>query len=223
MSYPKNMVCQIKQTAVSVISITPNTTRENYSLQVRMVAGHYQHRNYWWPKDNRILYIECNSSADLGRQQKANQGQVDFSKRVIQLPAKPPSGTVAKPVGIRYPSIAVLIPYTRQRESLRFSISGIEVSSIDGFQRRKADIIVFVTVRCNAPRNVDFLNDMRRLNVVITRAKCGVVANNATLAGGGEQRMSWMRVRRLGKGWPRGVRLSKLRQGPHKLARVLAG
>jgi hypothetical protein len=65
-------------------------------------------------------------------------------------------------------------------------MSGFEVSSIDGFQRRKADIIVFATVRCYAPSNLDFLNDMRRLNVVITRAKCGVaiIGNTATLSGG---------------------------------------
>jgi hypothetical protein len=50
MSYLKNRACQIKWTAVSVISVTPNTTMANYSLQVRMVAGHYQHRNYCSPK-----------------------------------------------------------------------------------------------------------------------------------------------------------------------------
>jgi hypothetical protein len=40
-------------------------------------------------------------------------------------------------------------------------------------------------VQCSAPSNIDSLNDMGRLNVVNTSAKCGVVivGNNATLAG----------------------------------------
>ncbi|KAK2132094.1 AAA domain-containing protein [Fusarium oxysporum II5] len=49
-------------------------------------------------------------------------------------------------------SIVVLTPYTRQAEVLKRMLSSIpyriEVSSIDGFQGREADVIVFVTVRC---------------------------------------------------------------------------
>jgi superfamily I DNA and/or RNA helicase len=128
---------------------------------------------------------------------------VEFSKRVIQLLARPPSGTVAKPVGTRHPSIAVLLPYTRQKESLQSSISGSEVSSSDGFQRRKADIIVLVTVRCYAPSNLDFLNDMRRLNIVITSAKCGVaiIGNTATLSGGAGAEHELDEVEKNGIGW----------------------
>jgi superfamily I DNA and/or RNA helicase len=139
-----------------------------------------------WPKDNRMAWIECNSSEDLGRQSKANQGQVDVCKRVIQLLTIPPLDTVAKSAELQQASIAVLTPYTRQREALNSSISSIEVSSIDGFQGREADIIVFVTVRCNASGDIGFLADMRRLNVVMTRAKCGVIliGHRSTLTGG---------------------------------------
>jgi superfamily I DNA and/or RNA helicase len=138
-----------------------------------------------WPKDSRMIWIECDSPEDLGRQSKANLGQVELCKRIIKLLTTPPSDTVSKSAELQQPSIAILTPYTRQREALSSSISAIEVSSIDGFQGREADIIVFVTVRCNASYAIGFLNDMRRLNVVMTRAKCGVViiGNQSTLTG----------------------------------------
>jgi superfamily I DNA and/or RNA helicase len=138
-----------------------------------------------WPEDDRMVWIESNSSEDLGRQSKANQGQVELCKQVIRLLTSPPTDTASTPPGISQQSIAILTPYTRQREALSSSISGIEVSSIDGFQGREADIIVFVTVRCNVSGDIGFLADMRRLNVVMTRAKCGVViiGNKSTLTG----------------------------------------
>ncbi|EMT72300.1 Regulator of nonsense transcripts 1 [Fusarium odoratissimum] len=72
-------------------------------------------------------------------------------------------------------SIVVLTPYTRQAEVLKRMLSSIpyriEVSSIDGFQGREADVIVFVTVRCKEHREIGFLKDMRRMNVALTRAR----------------------------------------------------
>jgi superfamily I DNA and/or RNA helicase len=148
-----------------------------------------------WPKENRMVWVECNTSEDLGRQSKANQGQVDVCKRVVQLLLTPPSTSSA--------SIAILTPYTRQREALTSAIPNVEVASIDGFQGREADIIIFVTVRCNVSCDVGFLADLRRLNVVMTRAKRGVVVigHKATLTGsvgvGGEMdesKRAWKRL-----------------------------
>jgi superfamily I DNA and/or RNA helicase len=61
------------------------------------------------------------------------------------------------------------------------------VSSIDGYQGREADVIIFVTVRSNLHCETGFLKDMRRLNVAMTRAKAGVIiiGDRATLTGMG--------------------------------------
>jgi len=138
-----------------------------------------------WTKENRMVWIECNSPEDLGRQSKANQGQTERCKRVVQLLTSPAPDADSKPANPE-PSMAILTPYTRQREALSSAMPNVEVSSIDGFQGREADIVVFVTVRCNALCDIGFLEDMRRLNVVMTRAKCGVViiGNKSTLTGG---------------------------------------
>lgn len=156
-----------------------------------------------WPKDERMVFAECTSPEDIGKQSKANPGQVELCKRVIRLlttiasPPVPSSGTALH----KYTpsSIAILTPYTRQKELLQSSISNIEVSSIDGFQGREADIIIFVTVRSNVHGELGFLTDMRRLNVVMTRAKTGVVVigDKDTLTTGmdGEESKSvWRRL-----------------------------
>ncbi|GAB1319470.1 hypothetical protein MFIFM68171_09680 [Madurella fahalii] len=146
----------------------------------------------------RMVFVECPAREELGGKSKTNKGQADLCVRICQLlctlapaAAAGPSqgghiGAAAEPQ-----SIAVLTPYARQAELLKRLLSAlgsrVEVSSIDGFQGREADIVVLVTVRCNESREIGFLKDMRRMNVALTRARAGVVVvgNRETLTGTG--------------------------------------
>lgn len=155
-----------------------------------------------WPEKNRMVWIDCDADEDLGHQSKSNTGQVALCREVVRLiTASPLNSDTMSNVNS---SIVILTPYTRQKVLLTSAIPNTEVSSIDGFQGREADIIIFVTVRCNAHGDLGFLTDMRRLNVVMTRAKAGVVVigNRRTLAGGvtgadiDESRLIWQRLTR---------------------------
>jgi superfamily I DNA and/or RNA helicase len=74
-------------------------------------------------------------------------------------------------------------------------VANIEIKTVDGFEGREKEVIVFSTVRNNGGGHIGFLGDKRRLNVGLTRARRGlfVVGSLATLRGGGE---SWGRYAR---------------------------
>jgi hypothetical protein len=90
--------------------------------------------------------------------------------------------------------VGVITPYSAQvrlirrtmkeRKVLRDAgLADVEISSVDGFQGREKEVIIFSSVRANFDKNVGFLSDWRRMNVMMTRAKRGliVVGNPSTL------------------------------------------
>ncbi|KAG2491441.1 hypothetical protein HYH03_010227 [Edaphochlamys debaryana] len=62
----------------------------------------------------------------------------------------------------------------------------VEVATVDGYQGREADVVVFSAVRSNDRGAVGFLSDSRRMNVAITRPRRGLVvlADGPTLTRG---------------------------------------
>ena len=74
-------------------------------------------------------------------------------------------------------SIAILTPYAAQVVSIRehVHVKNTEVCTIDAFQGREKDVIIFSTVRCNSHGSLGFVDDKYRMNVLLTRAKRGII------------------------------------------------
>ena len=49
------------------------------------------------------------------------------------------------------------------------------VNTVDGFQGQERDVIFISLVRANEEGQIGFLNDLRRMNVAITRARMKLV------------------------------------------------
>eukprot|EP00397_Hematodinium_sp_SG-2012_P039435 GEMP01043055.1.p1 GENE.GEMP01043055.1~~GEMP01043055.1.p1 ORF type:complete len:339 (+),score=71.94 GEMP01043055.1:315-1331(+) len=71
-------------------------------------------------------------------------------------------------------SIAIVTPYNAQKVILQRH-TNIPVYTVDGLQGGERDIILFSAVRSGESPSLGFLEDDRRLNVMLTRAKRGLV------------------------------------------------
>ena len=89
--------------------------------------------------------------------------------------------------------VGVISPYKAQTHELRRLLKTsavlkpirkqVTIDTVDGFQGQERDIIVISLVRNNDDGNIGFLNDLRRMNVAITRArmKLFIIGATATL------------------------------------------
>jgi regulator of nonsense transcripts 1 len=89
------------------------------------------------------------------------------------------SGVVPNQIGVVTPyegQRSYIVNYMQFNGSLKKELyKDIEVASVDAFQGREKDYIILSCVRSNEHQGIGFLNDPRRLNVALTRAKYGVV------------------------------------------------
>lgn len=79
----------------------------------------------------------------------------------------------------------LISPYKAQVQYIRNKIKGtpffhpfrslITVNTVDGFQGQERDVIFISLVRANENGQIGFLNDLRRMNVAITRARMKLV------------------------------------------------
>ncbi|KAK7038214.1 regulator of nonsense transcripts 1 [Favolaschia claudopus] len=89
------------------------------------------------------------------------------------------SGVVPGQIGVVTPyegQRSYIVNYMQFNGSLKKDLyKEIEVASVDAFQGREKDYIILSCVRSNEHQGIGFLNDPRRLNVALSRAKYGVV------------------------------------------------
>ena len=79
----------------------------------------------------------------------------------------------------------LISPYKAQVQYLRSRIKGsnflrpfrslITINTVDGFQGQERDVVLISLVRANEDGQIGFLNDLRRMNVAITRARMKLI------------------------------------------------
>lgn len=98
--------------------------------------------------------------------------------------------------GVHSSGIGIITPYNAQQDYIRSNMKdkckkvddksyfdGIEISSVDSFQGREKDFIILSNVRSNDKGESGFVKDAKRINVSLTRAKCGlfIIGHSKTL------------------------------------------
>jgi predicted DNA helicase len=75
--------------------------------------------------------------------------------------------------GMRPEDMAVISPYKNQVDLLdrKIDAENLEINSVDGFQGREKEVVIMSLTRSNKDGKIGFLEDVRRLNVSLTRAK----------------------------------------------------
>eukprot|EP01018_Ginkgo_biloba_P027712 Gb_33974 [translate_table: standard] len=135
------------------------------------------------------------SGRSIRAQSLCNNSEVDVALEILKF------------LKLRYPSeflpgrIGIITPYKQQLSELRLrftrefgpSIAGdMEFNTVDGFQGREVDMLIFSTVRASSKDvemqasksgSIGFVSDVRRMNVALTRAKISlwIVGNARTL------------------------------------------
>jgi superfamily I DNA and/or RNA helicase len=81
--------------------------------------------------------------------------------------------------------VGLISPYKAQVQYLRQLIKRdaffkpyrhlITINTVDGFQGQERDVILISLVRANEEGQIGFLNDLRRMNVAITRARMKLI------------------------------------------------
>lgn len=139
-----------------------------------------------WPNpDCPVAFINVDAQEEAEGDSKANSIEAQMIADIVR--------NVLHSKELKVSEVGVVTPYMAQVRRLRQLLRPVlppgadprllECASVDNFQGREKELIVFSAVRSNKAGNVGFLADWRRLNVMITRARRGlvVVGNAETL------------------------------------------
>ncbi|EKX41601.1 hypothetical protein GUITHDRAFT_74611, partial [Guillardia theta CCMP2712] len=141
-------------------------------------------QGFVWPRrDVPVAFVDMGRGYHEQQQgeSKANPKEVEKLLQVLIM--------VLRKKNLRPRDVGVVTPYMAQvrllkrswhslcaRENLdQAEARELEIASVDNFQGREKELILFSAVRSNQRGMVGFLRDWRRLNVMLTRARRGLI------------------------------------------------
>eukprot|EP00553_Chaetoceros_curvisetus_P003824 CAMPEP_0204613926 /NCGR_PEP_ID=MMETSP0717-20131115/1825_1 /ASSEMBLY_ACC=CAM_ASM_000666 /TAXON_ID=230516 /ORGANISM="Chaetoceros curvisetus" /LENGTH=355 /DNA_ID=CAMNT_0051626507 /DNA_START=26 /DNA_END=1093 /DNA_ORIENTATION=- len=126
------------------------------------------------PNIHPFTVFDLDSSEERGGSSLRNSTEARFALQLYE--------NLTKEFGIFVSTskVAIITPYAQQASLLRQTFSQalgneyqqlVEVNTVDSFQGREANIVIFSCVRAAGSKGIGFLSDVRRMNVALTRAK----------------------------------------------------
>jgi len=118
--------------------------------------------------------FDVDSSEERGGTSLANSTEANFALHLYNSLVRE-TGHIAT-----QSRVCIITPYSQQAALLRRTFSQglgheygrfVEVNTVDSFQGREANVIIFSCVRAAGSKGIGFLSDVRRMNVALTRAK----------------------------------------------------
>lgn len=129
-----------------------------------------------WPNpDCRVCFVNVAGSEQKRGFSAYNSAEAEGIADVLQQILE---------AGVPAQELCVLTAYLAQRDEIRRAIgdrqlwqaqADLSVDTIDGYQGMERDIVLFSAARSNAERMLGFLADSRRMNVMLTRARRGII------------------------------------------------
>ena len=159
------------------LSEFPSNTFYDGNLQNGVTSDErtYFSVNFPWPnvkKPTFFYHIVGKEEFSASGTSYINREEAEFIETIVKSLLK----CTVKPE-----QIGIITPYEGQRCYIvsrmlkNCASTEIEVSSVDSFQGREKDYIIMSCVRSNNHHGIGFLDDPRRLNVSLTRARYGLI------------------------------------------------
>eukprot|EP01063_Lacrimia_lanifica_P026592 TRINITY_DN3606_c0_g1_i1.p1 TRINITY_DN3606_c0_g1~~TRINITY_DN3606_c0_g1_i1.p1 ORF type:complete len:944 (+),score=302.24 TRINITY_DN3606_c0_g1_i1:118-2949(+) len=163
------------------LSEFPSNTFYEGTLQNGVTPGERVRKiDFPWPDPSRPMFFH-NS---IGQEEISSSGTSFLNRTEAAMVEK--VVTALLKAHVTPDKIGVVTPYEGQRSYVATymarngampaeAYAALEVASVDSFQGREKEYIILSCVRSNDYQGIGFLNDPRRLNVALTRARCGLV------------------------------------------------
>lgn len=142
-----------------------------------------------WAAQDKMAFVQCHAPEDLGDRSKVNEGQAKVCRNICdRLRAWTVRPLDSTGRSTRSATVMIVTTSTRQASLLRTMIPDGDVRTVEEQSGRSADLVVFVTVRCNAHHDLGDLRDGWQVQAVLTGAKAGliIVGDKETLRGAGD-------------------------------------
>jgi predicted DNA helicase len=112
-----------------------------------------------------VVFLNCKGWQEKEGKSVYNKAEIEYCKRIVED---------LKEAGFPLEKVGIITPYRAQIKYLRLEIKekGIEIDTIDAFQGREKDIIIF---SITATDDFKFVSNKHRLNVAITRARMKLI------------------------------------------------